>query len=90
MLSWLYHGHDIFSTPSPERFIQQSMPLISVFIDFSQASDTASRKGLGQVLGKFGCLEKLINLTIFLHDGMPVNVSYGNAYSKDFFCLNNC
>ena len=43
-----------------------------------------SREGLWQVLQKFGCPEKFINLTASLHDGMQAHVSYGNAQSKDF------
>lgn len=42
------------------------MPPYAVFIDFSKAFDTVSREGLLQVLWKFGCQEKIINLTASL------------------------
>ena len=67
-----------------EKCLEQNMPLYAVFIDFSKAFDTVSREGLWQVLRKFGCPDKFINLTASLHDGMQAHVSYGNAQSKDF------
>ena len=67
-----------------EKCLEQNMPLYAVFIDFSKAFDTVPREGLWQVLRKFGCPEKFINLTAALHDGMQAHVSYGNAQSKDF------
>ena len=46
------------------------MPLYVVFIDFGKAFDTVSRQGLWQVLKKYGCTEKFVNLIEALHTGM--------------------
>ena len=62
-----------------EKCLEQNMPLYAVFIDFSKAM----AEGLWQVLRKFGCPEKFINLTASLHDAMKACVSYGDFKSKD-------
>ena len=45
-----------------EKCINQKMLLNAVSINFSQAFDTMSRERLWQILRKFGCPEKFINL----------------------------
>ena len=67
-----------------EKCPEQKMPLYAVFIDFKKAFDTVSREGLWQVLRKFGSPGKFINLVASLHDGMQVQMSYGNIQSKNF------
>jgi len=71
-----------------EKCIEQNMPLYAVFIDFTKAFDTVSRDGLWQVLTKFGCLAKFVNIVKYLHSGMKASVAYGNDHSKAFAVTN--
>ena len=41
-----------------------------VFIDFTKAFESVNRDGLWQVMKKFGCSDKLINVIKSLHTGM--------------------
>jgi len=71
-----------------EKCIEQNMPLYAVFIDFTKAFDTVSRDGLWQVLTKFGCPAKFVNIVKSLHSGMQASVAYGNNHSKEFAVTN--
>ena len=71
-----------------EKCIEQNMLLYVVFIDFSKAFDTVSRQGLWQVLTKYGCTEKFVNLIEALHTGMQANVAMSGSVSKDFSVSN--
>ena len=64
------------------------MLLYVVFIDFSKAFDTVSWQGLWQVLKKYGCTEKFVNLIEALHIGMQANVAMSGSVSKDFSVSN--
>ena len=66
------------------KCIEQNMPLSVVFIDFSKAFDTVSRQGVWQVLKKYGCTEKFVNLIEVFHTGMQANVTMSGLVSKDF------
>ena len=71
-----------------EKCIEQNMLLYVVFIDFSKTFDTVSRQGLWQVLTKYGCTEKFVNLIEALHTGMQANVTMSGSVSKDFSVSN--
>ena len=71
-----------------EKCIEQNMPLYAVFIDFTKAFDTVSRDGLGQVLTKFGCPAKFVNIIKSLHSGMKVSVAHGTNHSNGFAVTN--
>ena len=67
-----------------EKCIEQNILLYVVFIDFSKIFDTVSQQGLWQVLKKYGCTEKFVNLTEALHLGMQANVTVSGSVSKNF------
>ena len=54
------------------------MPLYVVFIDFTKALDMVSRDGLWEVLKKFGCPDKFINIIQAMHSGMQAHALQGN------------
>ena len=64
------------------------MPLYAVFIDFTKAFDTLSRDGLWQVLTKFGCPAKFVNIIKSLHSGMKASVAHGTNHSNKFAVTN--
>ena len=64
------------------------MPMYAVFIDFTKAFDTVSREALWIVLQKYGCIDKIINLIKYFHNGMQVQVSHENDTSKKFDVTN--
>jgi len=68
--------------PTQEKFIKQNMSLYAVFIDFTKAFDTVSKDGLWQVLTKFGCPVKFVNIVKSLNSGMQASVAYGYDQSK--------
>lgn len=57
-----------------EKWEEQNMPLYAVYIDFTEALDTASRKDIWLVLRKLGCITKMVNLIRSLHNGMQTHV----------------
>ncbi|PFX21781.1 hypothetical protein AWC38_SpisGene13705 [Stylophora pistillata] len=57
-----------------EKCIEQYMQLYAVFIDSTEALDTVSREGLWIILKKFGCTEKVLNMSKALHEGMQAQV----------------
>ena len=71
-----------------EKCIEQNMPLYAVFIDFTKAFDTVSRDGLWQVLSKFGCPSKFVNIIKSLHSGMQAEVAQGPTHSNEFAVTN--
>ena len=71
-----------------DKGIQQKMPLYEVLIDFSKGFDTVSRQGFWQVLEKYGCTGKFVNLIEALYAGMQANVATSGSVSKDFSLRN--
>jgi len=71
-----------------EKCIEQNMPLYAVFIDFTKAFDTVARVRLWEVLAKFGCPPKFVNIIKSLHTGMQAHVAQGNSHSKEFEVTN--
>ena len=67
-----------------KKCAEQNMPLYVVFIDFSKAFDTVPRVGFWQVLQKFGCTDRFINIIEALHTGMQANVAMNCSVSGDF------
>ena len=53
-----------------EKCMEQDQPLHVVYDDFSNAFDRVGRTGLWQLLGKYGCPEKLPTMIEALHTGM--------------------
>lgn len=64
------------------------MQLYAVFIDSTEALDTVSRQGLWIILKKFGCTDKVLNMTKALHEGMQAQVVQGKDISKKYAVTN--
>ena len=71
-----------------EKFIKQNMPLYAVLIDFTKAFDKVSINGLWQVLTKFRCPDKFVNIIKSVHSGMQASVAHGNNHSNVFAVMN--
>ena len=65
--------------PNLQKYLEQNMLLYAVFIDFSKAVDTVSTEKFWQVLLKFDCPEKFINLIVFCHNGTQAYVTFRNS-----------
>ena len=74
--------------PTQDKGIEQNMPLYAVFIDFTKVFDMESRKGVWQVLTKFGCPTKFVNIIKSLHSGMKASVAHGTSHSNEFAVTN--
>ena len=71
-----------------KKCIEQSMPLYAAFIDFAKAFETVSSDGLLQVLTKFGCSAKFVNIVKSLHSEMQASVAQGTNHSNEFAVTN--
>ena len=49
-----------------------------------KAFDTVCRKGLWEIMAKFGCPAKLITMVRQFHDGMEARVQNDGMYSEPF------
>ena len=74
--------------PTQDKGIEQNMQLYAVFIDFTKVFDMVSRKGLWQVLTKFGCPAKFANIIKSLNSGMQASVAQGTNHSNEFAVTN--
>ena len=71
-----------------KKCIEQNMPLYAAFIDFTKAFETVSSDGLLQVLTKFGCSAKFVNIVKSLHSEMQASVAQGTNHSNEFAVTN--
>ena len=67
-----------------EKCREQNRDLYMVFIDLTKAFDTVSRDALWQVLHKFGCPDKFVNIIKSFHEGMAARVSEEGRLSEPF------
>ena len=68
-----------------EKSREQQKPLSKVFIDLTKAFDSVNREVLWQVLGRFGCPSKFVNLIKQLHERMSARVIYGGEKLEGFY-----
>ena len=71
-----------------KKCIEQNMPLYAAFINFTKAFETVSSDGLLQVLTKFGCSAKFVNIVKSLHSEMQASVAQGTNHSNEFAVTN--
>ena len=71
-----------------EKCREKQIPLHMAFIDLSRAFHSANIEGLYIVLGKLGCLQKLLNSIRLLCKGTMAMVVYENEESEAF-AINN-
>ena len=67
-----------------EKCREQNRDLYMVFIDLTKAFDTVSRDALWQILHKFGCPDKFVNVIKSFHEGMAARVSDEGKLSEPF------
>ena len=86
---WSQHsGHDIYSeTGSGEMPWAEPRPLLC-FIDLTKAFDTVSREALWDVLARYGCPPKFIQIIRLFHVDMTGQV-LSNGEQSDPFSISN-
>ena len=67
---------------------EQNVGLYTTFVDLTKAFDTVCRKGLWEIMAKFGCPAKFITMVRQFHDGMQASVQDDGKYSKPFLVTN--
>ena len=71
-----------------DNCMEKRVPLYTTFVDLTKAFDTVSRKGLWQIMPKFGCPDIFISILTQFHDGMMVSVRDNGEYSDEFAVTN--
>ena len=67
-----------------EKCREQHKDLFIAFVDLSKAFDTVNRDVLWQVLKRFGCPPKFLNILAQFHSGMMARVVVGRHSSEPF------
>ncbi|XP_061891552.1 dickkopf-related protein 3b isoform X2 [Entelurus aequoreus] len=67
-----------------EKCREQHQDLFVAFIDLSKAFDTVNRELLWNILLKFGCPQKFVNILRQFHEGMMSRVTIGGQESEPF------
>ena len=67
-----------------ENSQEQNVGLYTTLVDLAKAFDTVSRKGLWEIMAKFGCPAKFITMVRQFHDGMQARVQDDMVYSEPF------
>lgn len=67
-----------------EKCREQHKDLFMAFVDLSKAFDTVQRDLLWEVLLRFGCPTKFVNILRQFHDGMTARVTIGGQQSSPF------
>lgn len=67
-----------------EKCREQYEDLFMAFVDLSKAFDTVQRELLWDVLLRFGCPNKFVNILRQFHDGMTARVTIGGQESAPF------
>ncbi len=67
-----------------EKCREQHQNMFMAFVDLSKAFDTVQRELLWDVLLRFGCPNKFVNILRQFHNGMTARVSIGGKESEPF------
>ena len=71
-----------------EKCLEQNLDLYSVFIDLTTAFDAVNREALWDVLARYGCPPKFIQIIRLFHDDMTGQV-LSNGDRSDHFTISN-
>ena len=71
-----------------EKCLEQNLDLYSVFIDLTKAFDTVNREALWDVLARFGCPTKFIQIIHLFHVDMTGQVLSSGEQSDPFIISN--
>ena len=71
-----------------EKCLEQNLDLYSVFIDLTKAFDTVNREALWDVLARFDCSPKFIQIIRLFHVDMTGQVLSNGEQSDPFFISN--
>ena len=69
-----------------EKCIEQQKPLFMTFFDLSKALDSIDRGCLWEILYRYGCPPKFINIIRLFHDNMTATVR-ANGLRSDAFLV---
>ena len=69
-----------------EKCIEQQKPLFMTFFDLSKAFDSVDRGCLWEILSRYGCPPKFINIIRLFHDNMTATVR-ANGLRSDAFSV---
>nr|VZI42566.1 unnamed protein product [Spirometra erinaceieuropaei] len=79
----------IFVARQPqEKYQEMRIHLYSTFVDLTKAIGAVSREGLGRIMQKFGCPERVTQMVRRLHDGMTARVTANGVVSEAFSMTN--
>lgn len=67
-----------------EKCREQHQNMFMAFVDLSKAFDTVQRELLWDILLRFGCPDKFVNILRQFHDGMTARVTIGGQESEPF------
>ena len=67
-----------------EKCIKQQKPLFLTFFDFSKTFDSVDRGCLWEILSRYGCPPKFINIIRLFHDDMTATVRANGLRSEAF------
>ena len=67
-----------------EKCQEQNVGFYTTFVGLTKVFDTVCRKGLWEIMAKFGCPAKFITMVRQFHDGMQASVQDDGKYSKPF------
>ena len=67
-----------------EKCREQQKPLYMGFIDLTKAFDSVKRELLWEILSRYGCPPKFINILRLLHDDMSVTVMANGNFTEPF------
>ena len=67
-----------------EKSREQQKPLYMGFIDLTKAFDSIKRELLWEILSRYGCPPKFINILRLLHDDMSVTVMANGNFTEPF------
>ncbi|BHF80615.1 hypothetical protein SprV_0702374300 [Sparganum proliferum] len=71
-----------------EKCQEMRTHLYSTFVDLTKAFDTVNREGLWEIMQKFGCPERFIEMVRQLNDGMMARITDNGAVSEAFAVTN--
>ncbi|BHF65395.1 hypothetical protein SprV_0200840500 [Sparganum proliferum] len=67
-----------------EKCQEMRTHLYSTFVDLTKAFDTVNREGPWNIMQKFGCPERFIEMVRQLHDDMVARITDNGAVSETF------